>query len=52
MIMPFPNFNCSTWHNSKILEIPENISLVKLPPYSPEINPTERFFQYMKGKNN
>jgi putative transposase len=26
------------WHKSKKLEIPENIRLLHLPPYSPELN--------------
>ena len=38
----------ASWHDSKTLEIPENIYIAKLPPYSPELNPTERYFQYMK----
>ena len=35
----------ASWHDSKTLEIPENIYIAKLLPYSPELNPTERFFQ-------
>jgi transposase len=35
-------------HKAKRLEIPENISLVFLPAYSPEPNPIERFWQYVK----
>ena len=27
------------WHSSKTLIVPENISLLSLPPYSPELNP-------------
>ena len=38
----------ASWYDSKKLEIPEHIYITKLPPYSPELNPTERFFQYMK----
>ena len=38
----------ASWHDSKTLEIPENIYIAKLPPYSPELNPTERLIQYMK----
>jgi len=36
------------WHNSKDLQIPENIKLIFLPPYSPELNPVERFWQWLK----
>jgi transposase len=30
------------WHKSKSLEIPKNITIFFLPPYSPELNPVER----------
>ena len=36
------------WHSSKDLQVPENIKLVFLPPYSPELNPVERFWQWLK----
>ena len=32
-------------HTSKQIELPENVSLLALPPYSPESNPVERWFQ-------
>ena len=35
-------------HKAKRLVIPENIRLIFLPPYSPELNPIERFWQYIK----
>ncbi len=38
------------WHRSKQLLIPENISLCYLPPYSPELNPIERLWLYLKEK--
>ena len=38
----------SGWHKSKELEIPENITLLLLPPYSPELNPMENVIQYLK----
>jgi transposase len=37
-------------HTAKALEVPENVRLVFLPPYSPELNPIERFWQAMKDK--
>lgn len=37
-------------HTAKTLEIPENVRLIFLPPYSPELNPIERFWQTMKEK--
>ena len=36
------------WHKSKDLLIPNNIRIIYLPPYSPELNPVERLWQYMK----
>ncbi len=30
------------WHIAQALTVPGNVSLVLLPPYSPELNPVER----------
>ena len=30
------------FHNAKLLKIPDNIVLVFIPPYSPELNPSEK----------
>lgn len=38
------------FHTAKKLEVPENVRLIFLPPYSPELNPIERFWQAMKDK--
>ena len=35
------------WHTADELRVPENLSLVFLPPYSPELNPIERLFAAM-----
>jgi transposase len=37
------------WHYSNGLEIPANISLIFLPPYSPELNPIEGVWEFVKG---
>ena len=37
------------WHGSKTLNVPDNITLLPLPPYSPELNPTERLWAYLKS---
>jgi transposase len=37
------------WHKSKKLIIPFNITIIYLPPYSPELNPVERFWLYKKA---
>ena len=37
------------WHLSKALRVPENISLLHLPAYSPELNPVERLWAYLRS---
>jgi len=37
-------------HRSEQIDYPENISSLKLPPYSPELDPAERWFQEFRGK--
>jgi transposase len=37
------------WHGSKTLKVPDNMTLLHLPPYSPELNPTERLWAYLKS---
>ena len=32
-------------HRKEDIEVPENIVSIALPPYSPELNPVERWFQ-------
>lgn len=36
------------WHDSPKLRVPENVTLVKTPPYSPDCNPAEKVWQYVK----
>ena len=36
------------WHTSKKLDIPDNITLLPLPPRSPELNPVENIWQFMR----
>lgn len=36
------------FHKAKNLKIPENIALIFLPPYSPELNPAENMWAKMK----
>lgn len=36
------------WHLSKALVVPENITLLPLPPRSPELNPVENIWQYIR----
>jgi hypothetical protein len=36
------------WHMSPKLDIPDNITLLPLPPRSPELNPVENIWQFMR----
>jgi transposase len=38
------------WHGSGALRVPSKITLVALPPYSPELNPVERVWLYLKER--
>ena len=38
------------WHTTKQLEIPKNIIIWFLPPYSPELNPTELIWRELRTK--
>ncbi len=37
------------WHKSRGLRVPDNITILYLPPYSPELNPVERLWAYLRG---
>jgi transposase len=37
------------WHGAKGLRVPPNITLLKLPPYAPELNPMENVWQYLRA---
>jgi putative transposase len=38
------------WHMSKALVVPDQITLLPLPPRSPEPNPVENVWQYLREK--
>lgn len=38
------------WHIANDLRVPPNISLVHLPPYSPELNAIEKVWQYLRDR--
>ncbi len=38
------------WHGSNSLAVPANVTLVPLPSYSPELNPVERVWLYLKER--
>ncbi len=37
------------YHRSGKLQVPENITVVQLPPYSPELNPMENLWHFLKS---
>ena len=36
------------WHSAADLAVPDNLTLLPLPPYSPELNPVENVWQYLR----
>ena len=38
------------WHQSRALAVPANITLVVLPPYSPELDPVERVWLHLRER--
>lgn len=37
------------WHASTALRVPDNITIVTLPPYAPELNPVENIWAYLRA---
>jgi transposase len=37
------------WHKSKSLVMPDNVTCLLLPPYSPELNPVENLWHYLRS---
>lgn len=40
----------AAFHSVKDFDIPKNIALINIPPYSPELNPCEQVWQYIKKR--
>ena len=38
------------WHGAKRLAVPANVTLLSLPAYSPELNPVERIWLYLRER--
>ena len=38
------------WHVSEELSVPANLTLIPLPAYSPELNPVERVWEYLRDR--
>ena len=39
----------ASWHKSKGLEVPDNITLLHIPPYTPEMNPIEQIWKQLRS---
>ncbi len=37
------------WYGATALNVPDNITLLKLPPYAPELNPMENVWAYLRS---
>ena len=37
------------WHGARALKVPDNITLMPLPPYAPELNPVENVWAYLRA---
>lgn len=46
--MPSLLMDKAGWHIADELKVPPNLTPVFLPPYSPELNPIERVWLYIK----
>ena len=40
----------ASFHSSKDVELPENVILIPIPTYCPELNPAEQMWQWFKSK--
>lgn len=40
----------ASFHSTKGIQLPENIVLLPIPPYCPELNPAEKVWQWIKDK--
>ena len=54
--MSYPNdiiilvCNGAAWHKAKALIVPENIRIVYIPPYTPEMNPIEQIWKEIRKR--
>jgi len=40
----------AAFHSTKNINIPDNIYLLRIPPYTPELNPCEQVWKYIKDR--
>lgn len=38
------------FHSTKDMQIPKNMKLLRIPPYTPELNPCEQIWAYIKKR--
>ena len=38
----------AAWHKSKAMQVPKNIKLLSIPPYTPEMNPIEQIWRELR----
>jgi transposase len=38
------------WHGARALRVPDNVTLVPLPPYCPDLNPVERLWLHLRER--
>ena len=50
MIIKLVIHKFTAWHKAKALNIPENIRLVFIPPYIPEMNPIEQIWKEIRKR--
>ncbi len=41
----------AAWHTSSTIVIPENITIVNIPPYTPEMNPIEQIWRELRTED-
>jgi len=41
--------DAASWHRANELKVPKNMQLIYLPPYSPELNPVEHLWDYVRN---
>ena len=40
----------AAWHNSRTLQVPDNVVLFHIPPYTPEMNPIEQIWKELRAR--
>ncbi len=43
--------DCASWHSRKLMACFDNLSIIHLPPYSPELNPIEQVWAWLRNND-